>query len=145
MPSVVAHEGTELFLHEVRLVASPGGLGAVHVGLACPLLTAHVGIGRSGQRRPQLIAVAAGVGDMEVVFGVLIEIFDSDTIVADCSFPCERNVPPEELICAAADFKVGPLLSKVCPLRSLLLLLERPASTIAPAADADLLLISCHP
>jgi hypothetical protein len=101
------------------------------------LIFACRGIGRGGQRRPLLIAVAAGVGDAEVVLGVLIEIFDGDTVIANRSFPSERNVPLENLMGATADFDVGAIaVEGLSSLWCSLLLREWPVAVMAPAGRA---------
>jgi hypothetical protein len=101
------------------------------------LIFACRGIGRGGRRRPLLIAVAAGVGDAEVVLGVLIEIFDGDTVIADRSFPCERDVPLENLMGATADFDVGAIaVEGLASLWRSLLLREWPVAVMAPAGWA---------
>jgi len=98
------------------------------------LIFACRGIGRGSRRRPLLIAVTAGVGDAEVVLGVLIEIFDGDTVIADRSFPCERDVPLENLMGATADFDVGAIaVEGLASLWRSLLLREWPVAVIAPA------------
>jgi hypothetical protein len=95
------------------------------------------GVGRGGRRRPLLIAVAAGVRDAEVVLGVLIEIFDVDTVTANRSFPSERNVPLENLMGAATDFDVGAIaVEALASLWCSLLLREWPVAVIAPAGRA---------
>ena len=122
------------FLCEVRLIVSQARLRAVWIGCVCWLLIfACRGLGRGGRRRPLLITVAAGVDDTEVVLGVLIAIFDGDTVIADRSFPCERDVPLENLMGATADFDVGAIA--VGGLASLWrsLLREWPVAVIAPA------------
>ena len=126
------------FLCEVRLIVSRARLRAVWIGCVCGLLiVAYRGIGRGGRRRPLLIAVTAGVGDAEVVLGVLIEIFDGDTVIADRSFPCERDVPLENLMGATADFDVGAIaVEGLASLWRSLLLRKWPVAVIAPAGWA---------
>ena len=126
------------FLCEIRLIVSRARLRAVWIGCVCRLLIfACRGIGRGGRRRPLLIAVAAGVGDAEIVLGVLIEIFDGDTVIADRSFPCERDVPLENLMGATADFDVGAIaVEGLASLWRSLLLREWPVAVIAPAGRA---------
>jgi hypothetical protein len=43
------------------------------------------------------------------VFGVLIEIFRSNAVVADSSFPREGDVPLKYLMSAPADPDAGPI------------------------------------
>jgi hypothetical protein len=101
------------------------------------LILACRGIGRGGRRCPLLIAVTAGVGDAEVVLGVLIEIFDGDTVIADRSFPCERDVPLENLMGATADFDVGAIaVEGLASLWRSLLLGKWSVAVIAPAGWA---------
>jgi hypothetical protein len=74
----------------------------------------HVDIGRRGRRRcPLLIALAALIGDAQIVLGVLIEIFRSNAVAANRGFPHEDDVPLEDLVGAAAGLDVGALLSRV--------------------------------
>ncbi len=101
------------------------------------LIVAYRGIGRGGRRRPLLIAVAGGVGDAEVVLGVLIEIFDGDTVIADRSFPCERDVPLENLMGGTADSHVGAIaVEGLASLWRSLLLRKWPVAVIATAGRA---------
>ena len=130
--------GLQSSLCEVWLIVSPAWLRAVWIGCVCRLLIfACRGIGRGSRRRPLLIAVAAGIGDAEVVLGVLIEIIDGDTVIADRSFPSERDVPLENLMGATADFDVGAIAVKsLASLWRSLLLREWPVAVIAPAGRA---------
>src|SRR5215204_4474820 len=125
-------------LCEIRPIVSRARLRAVWIECVCRLLiVACRGIGSGGRRRPLLIAVAAGVGDAEVVFGVLIEIFDGDTVIADRSFPCERDVPLENLMGATADFDVGTIaVEGLASLWRSLLLRKWPVAVVAPAGRA---------
>jgi hypothetical protein len=126
------------FLYEVRLIVSPARLRAVWIGCVWRLLIfACYGIGRGGRRAPLLIAVMAGVGDAEVVLGVLIVILDGDTVIADRSFPCERDVPLKNLMGATADFDVGDIaVEGLASLWRSLLLWEWPVAVIARAGRA---------
>ena len=66
--------------------------------------SARSGIRRRGRRRWALLsAIAVRIGNAEIVLGVLIEIFRSDTVVPDRGFPRERDVAFKDLIGAAAD------------------------------------------
>ena len=90
--------------------------------------------GRGRRRRPLLIAVAAGIGDAEIMLGMLIEIFSRDTVVPDRGFPCERDVALENLSGAAAypyirAVAVEGLVALRCPL----LLLRWPVAAKATA------------
>jgi len=71
------------------------------------------------------------------VLGVLIEIFNGDTVIADRSFPCERDVPLENLMGATADFDVGAIaVEGLSSLWCSLLLWEWPVGVIPPAGWA---------
>jgi len=125
-------------LCEVRLIVSRAWLRAVWIGCVCRLLIfACRGIGRGGRQRPLLITVAAGVDNTEVVLGVLIEIFDGHTVIADRSFPCERDVPVENPMGTTSDSDVGAIAVEGLPsLWRSLLLWEWPVSVIAAARRA---------
>jgi hypothetical protein len=112
------------FLYEVRLIVSPARLRAVWIGCVWRLLIfACYGM--------------AGVGDAEVVLGVLIVILDGDTVIADRSFPCERDVPLKNLMGATADFDVGDIaVEGLASLWRSLLLWEWPVAVIARAGRA---------
>jgi hypothetical protein len=95
----------------------------------------HCDIGRCGRpRRPLLIALAARIGDAEIVLGVLIEIFRRDPVVGYRRFPREGNVPIEYLMGAAADLRVGAIaVEGLISLGGSLLLLGWSVAIIAPA------------
>ena len=125
-------------LCEIRLIVSRARLRAVWIECVCRLpIFVCLSICRGGRRRPLLIAVTAGVGDAEVVLGVLIEIFDGDTVIADRSFPCERDVPLENLMGATADSHVGAIaVEGLASLWRSLLLRKWPVAVIALAGRA---------
>jgi hypothetical protein len=54
-----------------------------------------------------LIALAARIGDAQIVLGVLIETFRSNAVAADSGFPCESNVPLEYLMGTPTDLDAG--------------------------------------
>ena len=75
-----------------------------------------------------------GVGDAEVLFGVLIEIFGGNGVAADRGLPCEDDVALEYLMGAAADLDVGTAaVEGLAALWYALLLLRRAGAAIAPA------------
>ena len=81
-----------------------------------------------------MAAVAARVGDAEIVLGVLIEIFRRDAVAARRSFTRKRDISFEYLVGAAADFDVRTVaVEGLIPLGRSLLLLKWPA-TIIPVA-----------
>jgi hypothetical protein len=117
------------------IVAVPLGLGAVYLKLAY-LERVHLEIGRRGRprRRPLLIGLAARVGDAEIVLGVLVQIFGSNTVVTDCRFPREGDVTLEDLVGAPADLDVGAVAVEcMIALRNSRLPLDRPVSVKATA------------
>jgi hypothetical protein len=114
--------------------------------VSCPFIRRHrrhavikrppvyLDIGGRGRprRRPLLIGLAVGVDDAEIVFGVLIEIFRSNAVVADGGFPSKGDVTLEYLMRAAADLDVGAIaVEGLIVLRNSRRLLGRPVSVIA--------------
>jgi hypothetical protein len=85
-------------------------------------------------RRPLLSALAARIGDAEIVLGVLIEIFRGNAVVADSGFPRESDVPLEYLMGAPPDFDAGAIaVEGLISLRRSLGLLEWPVAVVAAA------------
>jgi hypothetical protein len=95
----------------------------------------HFDIGRRVRPRcPLLIALAARIGDAQIVLGVLIEIFRSDAVAAGSGFTREGNIALEDLMGAAADLDVGAVaVDGLISLWRSLLLLEWPVAVIASA------------
>jgi len=78
--------------------------------------------------------ISARVADAEIVLGVLIEIFRSDGVAGNRSFPREREISLKNLMGATADLNVGAIaVEGLAPLWRSLLLLEWPVAVIAPA------------
>ena len=68
---------------------------------------------------------------------MLIEIFDGDTVIADRSFSCERDVPLKNLMGATADLDAGAIaVEGLASLWCSLLLREWPVAVIAHAGWA---------
>jgi hypothetical protein len=103
---------------------------------------AQNGIGWRGRRL--LLIATVRVRDPEVVLGVLIVIFGSDMVVADCGFPRERDISLENLMGAAADLNAGA--TAVEGLASLWRSLSLLGRTVAAVATAGRRLArSCDP
>jgi len=81
-----------------------------------------------------LIAFAVRIVDAEIVLGVLIEIFGSNSVVSNRGFPRKADVTLEYLKTAATELDVGAVAVKgLIVLRNSGRLLERPVAIITPA------------
>lgn len=121
------------FLYEAGTVAAKTELR--FIGSAWFLLGSSGIGGRSRARRTLRDVVAAGIGDAEVVLGVLVEVLCGDRVAADRSLAREGNVALEELMRAAANSDAGTVAVEglAALRRSLLLWLEGPVGVIGSA------------
>ena len=81
-----------------------------------------------------MIALAGGIVDTEIMLGVLIEIFSSNSVVGDRGFPREADVTLEYLKSAATDLDVGTVAVErlMISLGRSWGLLEWPGAVVAP-------------
>ncbi len=80
------------------------------------------------------ITVAAGVADPKIVLGVLVEIFGGNPVPGGRRFPCQGDIPFEDLLGGATDPDIGAVaIKRLIGLRKSWLLSERPVWSEAAA------------
>jgi hypothetical protein len=58
------------------------------------------------------IALSPGVAEAKIVLSVLVQILGGNPVAARCGFPCQNDVPFEDLLGSATDPDIGAVAVK---------------------------------